>query len=561
MKGSIKNKITSIVAIVVAIGFVIMVAVSLNYAEKQITNAMVSEFIHEDSQIARQAAIIMEDGGDVDDLQEFVENLTSENDYIAYAVVIDDTVTAVAHSDAEKIGKTYTDDTAYTVPAATEGEVMTSQFWADVQNAWTYDVMVPINVDGEFYGSMDIGIYNSTVDEIINAIRIVQAVVAVIIIAVICLLVNFFISMQLKPLAKIATVCDAMGTGDFTVEIAEDTKKRKDEVGRIANAMSNMQMNLSKLILTTEHHAQKLLSISDVLKENANNTQQKAADIAEKSEGAVSGTREQTDLTQDNMRMTEDIAKAMEDIANNIANITSTSSETAKEADEGSEKLNTVVNQMAQIESNVNEIYTKIQELSKMSDNIENVVQLIADISSQTNLLALNASIEAARAGEQGRGFAVVAGEVGTLADQSGQATKDIIAIITQIQACIEECVAMMETGNASVKDGMLYANQTRESFQEIIHKINQVSDDMLSVSAVTEEISSQTTSLCENIDHITGIADSVSTNTQQVSSAADEQMELMSTVFDDVAEVSDLSNELKGGLAVFKTNRDATTE
>lgn len=557
-KSSMKTKITIMVAIVVAIGFAIMVAVSLNFMESKITDVMVSEFIKEDSQIAAQAEIIMEHEGGTDELQAFVENLTAQNEYIAYAVVIDDTVTAIAHSDTEKIGKNYSDDTGYTVPAATEGDIMTSQFWADVQNAWTYDIMYPIYVNGDFYGSMDIGIYNSTVDEIVDSIRMVQAVVAIIVIAAICVMVGLFISLQLRPLSRIVKVCDAMGSGDFTVEVDAQATARSDEVGRIALAMSNMQTNLSKLIMTTEHHAHKLLEISDILQENANNTQIKASDIAEKSESAVSGTRQQTELTQTNMQMTEEIAKAMEDIAGNISEITATSQETAEEADAGSDKLDTVVDQMAKIEENVNNIYGKIQELAKMSDSIESVVQLIADIASQTNLLALNASIEAARAGEQGKGFAVVAGEVGSLADQSGKATEDIIKIISQIQECITECVKMMEQGNTSVKDGMTYATRTRESFQEIIGKINKVSEDMLSVSAVTEEISGQTTTLCENTDRITNLADSVADNTQQVSGAADEQMQMMNTVISDVSEVSELSDELKSGLAVFKTVSEA---
>jgi len=100
----------------------------------------------------------------------------------------------------------------------------------------------------------------------------------------------------------------------------------------------------------------------------------------------------------------------------------------------------------------MNEIRTQIQETSKRikrlgesSQEIGEIVELISDITEQTNVLALNAAIQAASAGEAGRGFSVVAEEVQRLAERSGEATKQIAAIVKTIQTDTHDAVAAME--------------------------------------------------------------------------------------------------------------------
>ena len=297
--------------------------------------------------------------------------------------------------------------------------------------------------------------------------------------------------------------------------------------------------------------------ISDDLNESTKSTQEKAVEIVMISEKAVANTEEQSELTRTNSGMTQKISKGMEDIAVNISNISTASVDTVEEARSGADKMEVVVVQMSEIEQKVTETFTQIQELSKMSNIIQNVVSLISEIASQTNLLALNASIEAARAGEQGKGFAVVAGEVGKLAEESTRATEEITKIIMDIQNCIDGCVKLMEEGNRSVKEGINVAAETKASFAGIIKKISKVSEEMTNVSVVTEEITDGAGTLYEATGRIASIAETVSESTEGVSNDAKVQEEMMEEMLHKVKDLSLLSKELKEGLGVFKIEKN----
>jgi len=78
-----------------------------------------------------------------------------------------------------------------------------------------------------------------------------------------------------------------------------------------------------------------------------------------------------------------------------------------------------------------------VTSIDDMTDHIEGIFELLADVKSiadQTNLLALNAAIEAARAGKAGRGFAVVAEEVRNLSIRSNQFNDQIRQRIVDAQ-------------------------------------------------------------------------------------------------------------------------------
>lgn len=92
------------------------------------------------------------------------------------------------------------------------------------------------------------------------------------------------------------------------------------------------------------------------------------------------------------------------------------------------------------------EMFSRIKEIARFSDDLKAMAATVSGIASQTNLLALNAAIEAARAGEAGRGFAVVADEVRKLSTQSDNSGKQIAQRVDAVAQTIATIVHMTES-------------------------------------------------------------------------------------------------------------------
>lgn len=79
-----------------------------------------------------------------------------------------------------------------------------------------------------------------------------------------------------------------------------------------------------------------------------------------------------------------------------------------------------------------------LEQLKHAVHEIEQMVDVVRDISNKTDLLSLNASIEAARAGHAGKGFAVVADEVGRLSERSQQSIEAVDLACKKLQEIVK---------------------------------------------------------------------------------------------------------------------------
>jgi hypothetical protein len=121
-----------------------------------------------------------------------------------------------------------------------------------------------------------------------------------------------------------------------------------------------------------------------------------------------------------------------------------------------------------EIAASTQEMTENTKTIVNLSKEINEVMNLITNISEQTNLLALNASIEAGRAKEWGRGFAVVAQEVRKLAEESK-------STIGKTSSRINELINLIKNTHMSMEGINTAAEQQSSSLEEINATINKL--------------------------------------------------------------------------------------
>nr|WP_306534152.1 methyl-accepting chemotaxis protein [Geobacter sp.] len=285
----------------------------------------------------------------------------------------------------------------------------------------------------------------------------------------------------------------AHGEGDLTSQVPVRTS---DELGELAEGV-NMLIAKLREIVTSLYSQAGHIAIS-------------ACRTVKETEGLVSSTAEQKDLSTSVAVASEEMSATLNDVAVTTQRAAQLSLNVDQAAKVGMTTVEETSLSIDQIRSSVLGTLDAMGKLELSSGQIGEIVGIIEDIADQTNLLALNAAIEAARAGDAGRGFAVVANEVKTLSNRTAASTRQIATIVRSIQGEIGAVVAAIDEGKAKVEEGVEKAGHARQQLEGILRLAEESTDMINQIATATEEQSATTVEITEKIGQVSTTAGSV---------------------------------------------------
>ncbi|WP_194270744.1 methyl-accepting chemotaxis protein [Fictibacillus phosphorivorans] len=399
---------------------------------------------------------------------------------------------------------------------------------------------------GIFYVGASQHMVNVTIDSFMKYFLTVIIVTLIVSISVLVLFTNRL----KKRLSNVTNAINAAGQGDFTIGIID---KSSDEIGILSRGFDNTRKNIQELINQTKEASEQVAAASDELSVSSEETSKATEQVSHAMEEVASGSENQIETISHASSIVSNISKGVGDVLTSVNNVKELSSSANETASEGSKAVHETIHQMEVAELQVEKASEVVNSLEKKSVEINQIVNLITEISDQTNLLALNAAIEAARAGEHGRGFAIVADEVRKLAEQSRTAASEIHLLISEIQREAELAVGSIQEGTTSVSKGKQLVTTTGDTFLQIVQKIEEMAEESLGVTNVVDRVNKEAQDMVELISGVVEISQTFGAHSQQVAAASEEQLASMEEIQASAHSLSHMAEKLQEILNKFK--------
>ncbi len=371
---------------------------------------------------------------------------------------------------------------------------------------------------------------------------------------IISFIVVYFISDRInKPIDYLTRICHEMAGGNFTVQLEEKYKKRKDETGRLSQAFQTIADLFRKLLRENAEISRSIYTSSQSLDHMIEQSFLMMKEAAGTIEQIADGSHQQAEDTQAGAGKIGEMEELINQEQDNMLGLKKSADNVEQIKEEGFAILKELVQKTKANSSISKEIYQVILDTHESAGKIEEISHLIGAIAKQTNLLALNAAIEAARAGEAGKGFSVVAEEVRVLAENADRLSKEIAGVINDLREKASGSVEKMNEVSDIVSQQAVSVDMTRLKFEGIADAIEETRKDMAVLSQSVEGMGDKKNEVVKIIMNLSAVSEESASGTEEVSESIKEQSAYMQEVLSLSKDLSKLAEQMEAGITSFR--------
>ncbi|MEQ2468688.1 methyl-accepting chemotaxis protein [Niallia hominis] len=356
----------------------------------------------------------------------------------------------------------------------------------------------------------------------------------------------------LGPLNKINSQLQniASGEGDLTQRVKVNGK---NEFAHLANSFNAFVGSLQMMIGSVGQTSKNVALASDELASSMAQSTVAVEQVAGAVQTIAENGNKQDTLTQNSLIEVNNSLENIKHVANTASEVATESLLIKEKAKDGELALAEMQTQMEAIHASVDLAGDGLKSLVLSTNEINQVLASIKDISNQTNLLALNASIEAARAGEHGKGFAIVAEEVRKLSEMTGTSVGHIHTLISSIHNHSNTTEKNMSLVKENVDAGTKLSDTTNEHIKEILDRVESIADHIKKMAEKTQEITVEVQEVQESVGEIAHTARETLEKTESVAAATEEQTASFQEISSSSIALSKMSEELQQLVSRFK--------
>lgn len=327
-----------------------------------------------------------------------------------------------------------------------------------------------------------------------------------------------------KPIVKTVRQAERIANLDITIDIDANLRKKKDEIGLLANALQNITESFRGIIEELKNASARLTTTAGRMSEMSEDTAISSGEIATTIGELARAAMNHAEHTQEGSIRTQELGEAIEHNQHSFMVLEKATEKVLEILNEGAAAMDILRIKTEENNAEAAEIKEVTEKTNESALLIGQASEVISQIAEQTNLLSLNAAIEAARAGEAGKGFAVVAEEIRKLAEQSTASTGEIDTIVAELQRNTGRAVTAIERMDTAMREQTVSANNSQESFEGISAAIKKASDAVEELSKSGEAMEKVKGGIIETMENLSAIAEEDSASTQEISASLEEQ-------------------------------------